>query len=292
MPSDPDTKTLSGCITATDETYSGWVVSSQAGLTFLEAALIVTNCTFDSCTGPYALTLSRSSVQVTKTVVNNVASFLLIKQPVNNSVITETEFSGSVVSSLWAMNGKFTLMDCSFRGLSVTAKSTLITATECNEFRIENCTFDLDKDGSWPKVPILYGIASTNIVVTGSQFKTESTARINLSRSYMIVSGCCFYTDLDSLLDLSDGSKVAYENRGNAFNSSVCPYVAVTATVSAQERAFAITTIVVFFVFFAVLFVVLIVYVFCKAGGDKGQQYAGLHSISEEGSEDADIPSD
>lgn len=292
MPSEPDTKVISGCVTAASRAFSGWVISAQSGLSFLESSLTIVNCSFSAFSGPYALSISRSAVQMNACVVSDVPSFLMVKQPVNNSQITNVTFSGSTLSILWALNGKFSVYNSTFSNLSPVAKATLISLTECTEFRLYGCIFDLDRAGTWEKLPILYAISTTNIAVRGCQFMTQNTTRINLSRSYMIVRESCFFTELDDMLDLSDGAKVASENRANEFDRPSCPYIPTTEPVSAQDKAYAIATIVIFFSFFAVLFIVLIVYVFCKAGNEKVQQYAGLHAISEEGSEDAEIMSE
>lgn len=191
-------------------------------------------------------------------------------------------------TSLTLSQSRLTLTSCTF-GESSTVTTPVLTLSKGSYMKLAECTFS--KDGT---AQLLSLAESSTAIMAGcmvEQKKPEASELITVTNSYLVLDHCCFFEKQESAFNVT-GGKVALDNRANDFDKPTCPYVEPSATLSDQKRAFAITTVAVFFAFFTILFIVLIVYVACKAGADKAQQYGELHPPSEEGSDDGVIPSD
>jgi cbb3-type cytochrome oxidase subunit 3 len=210
--------------------------------------------------------------------------------PVNRSQITLSTFDvpTSTVAFMHITSAQFTLSDVSFR--SQAGPVTFIELESAVSVRIETCSFN------WPETEsesrALKIADSPDVKLVHTSFNASGKVG-NLTDSLVMVAFCCFRQEsAASLIDMfdMDASSVVHEGPEVAFHQA-CPWQEFTATLSAEQKAYAIATVVIFFLCFAVLFIGLIVFVFCKARKEE-VEYAEIQqdpNIMDEG--DMDIPS-
>lgn len=214
----------------------------------------------------------------------NCTVFAEMSDTTRSSAMDEVTFKETSIS---LSQSRLTLTKCTFGESTVT--TPVLELAKGSYMQLAECTFS--KDGTAQLISLAESSTAIMASCLVEQKKPAATDLITVTNSYLVIDHCCFFEKQESAFKVTDG-KVALDNRANDFDKPTCPYVEPSATLSDQKRAFAITTVAVFFAFFTILFIVLIVYVACKAGADKAQQYGELHPPSEEGSDDGVIPSD
>lgn len=283
LPHTPSELPSSSTYSARSTTFQ-WTAEATGSYVLNNGGITLVECRFLDCTET-CFTLTNTTLQVTGGAVSNCAVFAAMTDTTRSSSMDEVQFTESAIT---LSQSRLTMDRCTF-GASTTVATAVLGLTKGSYLALTDCTFS--KDGA---ATILSMAESSTAIMTSCnvQQKKGTTDLISVSNSYLVVDDCCFFEKQENAITVTANGKVALDNRANDFDKSTCPYVEPSATLSDQKRAFAITTVAVFFAFFTILFIVLIVYVACKAGADKAQQYGELHPPSEEGSDDGVIPSD
>jgi hypothetical protein len=181
----------------------------------------------------------------------------------NNSRVEESVFeTGSAPNgTLFRVRGS----TFSFENVEFTAagkNQSLISLDTCVSVRIDRCTFHL------PEVEALAleAVSSPDIKIVRCSFNASASIVGNVTESLVMVTLSCF----------APGSPGEVEQRFNTIENGLvsgpdiqfhewCPWEDSTSTLSPEQKAYAIATVVIFFFCFAVLFIGLIIFVFCKA---------------------------
>jgi cbb3-type cytochrome oxidase subunit 3 len=192
----------------------------------------------------------------------------------------------SDVAFIHLTKAQFTLLSVNF----VSADAVVFLFLEnAVSVRLDSCAF------TWPdSAPALAfdAVNSPDIKLVSTSFNVSGRIA-NLTNSLVMAAFCCLRQEGSAPLAerfASDAPSVVHEGTGVAFHKE-CPWQELTETLSAEEQAYAIATVVIFFLCFAVLFIGLIVFVFCKARKEE-VEYAEVPqdpNAMEEG--DMDIPS-
>ena len=279
LPSQPDNLTTGNAYSTRGATYSGLADS----YVLEDGSITLNNCTFSKCTD-VCFDLTNATLVMAGTKIADCATFVDLKSCARLSTISDV----TVVSSgITLTSSRMDVTDCVFE--SPAAGTSPYLTLDGSHITLTGCSFA--KDGKWDIMTLK--TSSSAMMTECNVFQTkDTTALITVENSYLVIDHCCFLAKAANVYKVTGSGKVAETDRANDYEKPQCPYVVPTATLSKQKRAFAITTIAVFFAFFTILFIVLIVYVACKAGADKAQEYGELHPVSEEGSDDGVIPSD
>ena len=245
-----------------------------------DGSITLNNCTFSKCTN-VCFDLTNATLVMAGTRIEACTTFVDLKQCARLSSITDVTV---VSSAIKLTSSRMDVTDCVFESANT---GTFLKVEEASHVTLTGCSFA--KGGTWN---IMALTASSSAMITECNVFQKGNGLITVDSSYLVIDHSCFLDTATNVYKVSGSGKVADADRANDFEKPQCPYVVPTATLSKQKRAFAITTIAVFFAFFTILFLVLSVYVACKAGADKPQEYGELHPVSEEGSDDGVIPSD
>jgi hypothetical protein len=182
--------------------------------------------------------------------------------------------------------GDFTFADTRFDDITDEAWLQL---ANCSAITLERCTFRWNTSQA-----VAFGaVDSGNVRLVDSQFFRGAAegAIGNLTRSVLMIVASCMNVRHDDAWNSDITSLVHSANKGIYDDALLC---AATATASAvvEEEAYAIATVVVFFLCFSVLFIGLIVFVFCKARSEEQPQLEMQDAKDTPEENDIDLPSD
>jgi hypothetical protein len=263
---DTDVSTRSmreGCVISGDS----YVLSSISPQSISGGNLTFAKCTFSHARGgTFVLSLTLCSLVITDSTGVNCSTFLSITSPVNNSRIVSSTFSsgeGAADSEMFLLiRAEFTFRSVKFESAS-SVEYRLINLTNCVSVRIEDCTFSLPSKDAF----VLNATGSPDIKIISCNFNAAHFPIGELSDSLVMVSDSCFVPSTEEgipqLFSLNENAAVHEDSKVQFHNE--CPWIDVTGTLSSEQKAYAIATVVVFFFCFAVLFIGLIIFVFCKA---------------------------
>ena len=269
-------------VTGGTHQYTGtYTILENGTITFYLTTITLRDCVFTNCLDVcFNVSSALFRMQGGK-ITDGAAEFAVFEDAPGESTMTDVTASQSP-TLLHLTSSRLIITTCVF-----TVSADPFAAIEAgSELKLASTT--LTKDTK--TIATVDGVST--LILSSSSFAMPKQSGVLITRtdSYLVIDHCCFVSTEDGVYQ-SD-TKVAVAGRGNNFGKPQCPYVDPTATLSKQQRAFAITTVAVFFAFFTILFIVLIAYVACKAGADKAQQYGELHPVSDDGSDDEVIPSD
>ena len=270
-------------VTGGTHQYTGtYTILENGTITFYLTTITLRDCVFTNCLDVcFNVSSALFRMQGGK-ITNGAAEFAVFEDAPGESTMTDVTASQQP-TLLHLTSSRLIITTCVF-----TVSADPFAAIEAgSELKLASTTLTKETQS----IATVDGVST--LILSSSSFamrKPDTGVLITRTDSYLVIDHCCFVSTEDGVYQ-SD-TKVAVAGRGNNFGKPQCPYVDPTATLSKQQRAFAITTVAVFFAFFTILFIVLIAYVACKAGADKAQQYGELHPVSDDGSDDEVIPSD
>jgi hypothetical protein len=263
---------------------------------FIEGNVTILSCTFLNLNPGEAasLTFLRASFYLMNSTIINCSQFIDLQYPVNSSSVSfcwfEDPLSQPNLAIIRVRYGSFKLVDTVFHTTNFTTDSnaTFINISDCISVIFDSVSFD--RPAGSPGTFALFAQNTADIRIANSNFNTGNSPAGSLSDSYAMADSSCFtgmpifQTDLNSFFSLHN--TIIQSNL-------TCPSFEISATLSAEKEAYAIATVVIFFLCFAVLFIGLIIFVFCKARSAGAPEYAELQEEAEEqDDDDVDIPSD
>lgn len=288
LPTTPQESTLSDqCYLGSSSTISS-NYEYDYFYSFSQNNVTIIKCNFTNCNnrnGVSVIKTAGSSFYMKNSSVSNCGPiFAYIESPKNDSYISYTNFTGAGTSDkpvLLIQGSNFKLNNVEIK--VETEKAFCVKLSGCTKVEFVSSSF-------YHRVENM-----TSIVASDSPNLQFSACNFNLTcinlteNSFAMFSSCCFMGTEDLIsTDLSS----YYSTTGDSFSTN-CPIIEKTASLSSEKKAYAITTIVVFFFCFAALFITLIVLVFCKVGSESTPKYGKLHD--EDGFNDStssDVPTD
>jgi cbb3-type cytochrome oxidase subunit 3 len=168
------------------------------------------------------------------------------------------------------------------------ASYAFVDLTACVAVRFDACSFNLSETRAFA------ANSSPDIKIVGCNFVGNGGHIANLTGSLLMVIESCFAPDSEDE-DLQtrfqmDEDSIVHRGQEIAYHSW-CPWGEITATLTAEQQAYAIATVVIFFFCFAVLFIGLIVFVFCKARKEEVKDTEAPQDLDIMDDGDIDIPS-
>lgn len=256
-----DQTTFSGCITAADSQYTSHDTKSYE---ISGANLTVTNCQFVDCSGPSSLfELATVLIIFQNTEVSRCSLLFIDADPlIAGSQITNCIFE-SVNGILEVNSGSILFNLCLFDQTFNSKSSSYMAFSSCSLVEMRNCTFENMANDAKIEFQGTVDIRFDNV-----NMNSENALVVD-KNSYIMILNSCFKDE--SIFQIS-GVPI----KRNVVTGHTCPYEEPSATLTSEKKAYAITTVVVFSVFFAALFITLIALVFCKTKEEQ-VKYGKLH---------------
>ncbi|OHT00733.1 hypothetical protein TRFO_32457 [Tritrichomonas foetus] len=264
----------SGCVTATDTTFTfqDTVYYELTGANFT-----VTNCIFTDISGVEVLfELENTFIDFQNSTVSNCPmTFMNAENPtIGSKFVNTTFYNDNVIFK--ATEGGISFTRCSFNRTVVTRRTdgtfNYIDLDSCLDVSFTDCTFTDIQESIEQNVSAIYASNTISLKIDNCNFNTIAPVT-TMEKSYVMVLNSCFRASSDKAIT-GIANQIVLGGTNNF--EKTCPYVLPTATMTSEKRAYAITTVVVFSLFFAALFITLIALVFCKAEEEK-VEYGKLH---------------
>lgn len=263
-------------VTKANETYSSgsnpFDISTKS-----YGSLQIYNCKFTNVNDGVGSLLKNIQFIMENTYVQSCQNaFLILDSPFNKSAMTRCTFidcrSSSTIISI--KKGSISFSEITIKE---SAATTFFGITQCTRVYFDSCFLYGDKTNDQLAISIT---STQNTQLNQVQCLNFTNNSINIETSKAVLHKCCFSKSYEDEIKVDDPNNVANKNL-NYFIAS-CPYKEPSTPEPKNSKAYAIATVVVFFLCFVSLFITLIVLVICKTGQEEKLEYGVLHDVDED----------